>query len=43
MKERLVLTGDQGAQVVGDVLCGTGERFFNGTAALATAFSKNGK
>ena len=31
----------QGAQVVGDVLCGTSEKLFNSTAALSASLSKN--
>ncbi|KAE9379787.1 carbohydrate esterase family 5 protein [Stipitochalara longipes BDJ] len=39
---KIALLGySQGAQVVGDVLCGTGEKFFNTTAALSTSLSKN--
>jgi len=42
MGEGYVLICVQGAQVVGDVLCGTGEKFFNGTSALSRSLSKNG-
>jgi acetylxylan esterase len=42
MGKGYVLIRDQGAQVVGDVLCGTGEKFFNGTSALSHSLSKNG-
>lgn len=38
-EEMLIL--DQGAQVVGDVMCGTGEKFFNQTSALSSSLSKN--
>jgi hypothetical protein len=39
--EGYVLMRGQGAQVVGDVLCGTGEKFFNRTSALSGSLSKN--
>ena len=32
---------EKGAQVVGDVLCGTSETYFNITSAITTAQSKN--